>query len=209
MPVQLRFDTGLAGAEYVTRELWRLATLERCPLHPRGGCGFARHGTYARKTPAGTLIARWYCRLGHQTFSLLPDHLAARFPGTLAGIEQVVSTVQAAPSLSACVESLRPDPVSLPSAQRWIRRRLRPVRALLPRVVTMLPERLAGCPPMIASMRQRLGVDCLLVALRGTLSAQLHVLACPLGFAYRGGVPCARPGGRQHDMGPDPPPAPA
>ncbi len=209
MPVQLRFDTGLAGAEYVTRELWRQARLECCPLHPRGGCGFARHGTYARKTPAGTLVARWYCRLGHQTFSLLPDHLAARFPGTLAEIERVVSTVQAAASLSACVESLRPDWVSLPSALRWIRRRLALLRALLPRVVTMLPQRLAGCLPTIAAMRQRLGVDAVLVALRGTLSAQLHVLARPLGFAYRGGAPCARPGGRQHDMGPDPPSAPA
>jgi hypothetical protein len=52
-------------------------------MHPRQQCGFVRHGTYARKTPAGTLIARWYCRLGHCTFSLLPDHLAARFPDTL------------------------------------------------------------------------------------------------------------------------------
>ena len=83
MPVQLRFDTGLAGAEYVTRELWRRAILPRCPLHPRGGCGLARHGSYARKRPAGTRIARWYCPQGHRTFSLLPDHLAARFPGTL------------------------------------------------------------------------------------------------------------------------------
>ncbi|MBC7954942.1 MAG: hypothetical protein H7Y33_03605 [Cytophagales bacterium] len=209
MPVQLRFVTGLAGAEYVTRELWRLATLECCPLHPRGGCGFARHGTYARKTPAGTLIARWYCPRGHQTFSLLPDHLAARFPGTLAEIERVGATVEAAPSLSACVEELRPDPVSLPSALRWIRRRLAPVRALLPRVVTMLPQCLAGCPPRIATMRQRLGVDCLLPALRGTLSTHLHVLLRPLGFADRACAPGAGPGGRQHDMGPDPPPAPS
>lgn len=209
MPVQLRFDTGLAGAEYVTRELWRQATLNCCPLHPRGGCGFARHGTYARKTPANTLIARWYCPLGHQSFSLLPDHLAARFPGTLAEIEQVVATVQAAPSLSACVEQLRPDPVSLASALRWIRRRLAPLRALLPRVVTLLPQRFAGCSPTITSLRQRLGVDELLPALRGTLERHLHVLARPLGFADRAALPSARPGGHQHDMGPDPPLAPA
>jgi hypothetical protein len=54
IPVQLRFETGLTGAHYVTREGWREARLSRCPLHPRGGCGFARHGTYERKTPAGT-----------------------------------------------------------------------------------------------------------------------------------------------------------
>lgn len=50
------------------------------PSSPQGGCGFARHGTYRRVTPAGTLIPRWYCPQGHCTFSLLPDHLAARRP---------------------------------------------------------------------------------------------------------------------------------
>ena len=131
MPVQLRFNTGLAGEQYVTRELWRQARLERCPLHPRGGCGFTRHGTYQRKSPAGTHIARWYCRLGHQTFSLLPDHLAARFPGTLAEIERVVAAAERASSVQACADALRPDPVSLPSAMRWVRRRLARVHALL------------------------------------------------------------------------------
>ena len=53
MPVQLRFETGLTGAEYVTREAWREARLSHCPLHPRGGCGFARHGTYERKSAGG------------------------------------------------------------------------------------------------------------------------------------------------------------
>lgn len=207
MPVQLRFHTGLAGAEYVTRELWRQATLNSCPLHPRGGCGFARHGTYPRKTPAGTRITRWYCPLGHKTFSLLPDHLAARFPGTLAEIEQVVATVQAAPSLATCVETLRPDPVTLPSALRWIARRVAPVRALLPRIVSLLPELFTDTPPVITLMRQRLGVDGLLPALRSTLSPQLHALARPLGFAHRVSLPSPRPGGGQHDMGPDPPPA--
>ena len=27
-----------------------------------GSCSFTRHGTYRRKWPRGTLIARWYCR---------------------------------------------------------------------------------------------------------------------------------------------------
>lgn len=205
MPVQLRFHTGLAGNEYVTRELWRQATLNPCPLHPRGGCGFARHGTYPRKTPAGTRIARWYCPRGHKTFSLLPDHLAARFPGTLAEIEQVVATVEAAPSLAACVDKLRPDPVTLPSALRWIRRRLTPVRALLPRVVSLLPELFTDTPALITSMRKLLGADALLVPLRCTLSPQLHALARPLGFAYRVSCPAPRPGGVQHNIGPDPP----
>jgi hypothetical protein len=62
---------------------WLSATLPRCPLHPQGGCGFARHGTYERVSPPGTRVARWYCPEGHCTFSLLPDCLAARLSGTL------------------------------------------------------------------------------------------------------------------------------
>jgi hypothetical protein len=66
---------------------------------PNGGCGFARHGTYyARGTPPGTEIARWYCLTGHCTFSLLPDCLAARLPGTLAEVESVVRAVEQAPT---------------------------------------------------------------------------------------------------------------
>ena len=61
-PVQLRYETGLTGEEYVRAEAWRDARLERCPNHPHGGCSVACHGTYARKTPRGAKIARWYCR---------------------------------------------------------------------------------------------------------------------------------------------------
>ena len=121
MPVQLRFETGLTGADYVTREAWREARLSRCPLHPRGGCGFSSHGTYERKSPAGTLIARWYCPQGHCTFSLLPDHLAARFPGTLCEIEHVVATVEQAKSVEAAADALRRDAITLASAIRWVR----------------------------------------------------------------------------------------
>ena len=55
------------------------------------------HGTYARKTPRGTQIARWYCPESHMTFSLLPDCLAARLPGTLDEVEQVVAHADAGP----------------------------------------------------------------------------------------------------------------
>lgn len=209
MPVQLRFDTGLAGAEYVNRELWRWATLACCPLHPRGGCGFARHGSYARKTPAGTRIARWYCPQGHCTFSLLPDHLAARFPGTLAEIERVAAAAEAAHSLQACADALRPEPIGLPGALRWLRRRLDAVRTLLPIVVTLLPQLLQGCAPTIAAVRRHLGVDEALSTLRGVLAEQLPALAFPLGFLHRargGGHPG---GGVQQHMGPDPPVAAA
>jgi hypothetical protein len=207
--VQLRFNTGLAGEQYVTRELWRQASLQRCPLHPRGGCGFARHGTYERKRPPGTRVARWYCRRGHQTFSLLPDHLAARFPGTLSEIEQVVAAAQSASSLQVCANTLRLDPVSLPSAMRWVRRRLTLMRSLLPIVVAMMPQVLLGCVPTIAGLRECLAVDwatgSVLVRLRDLLSVHLTALAYPLGFRHR----CAS-GGEHHSelqqhKGPDPP----
>ena len=213
MPVQLRYETGLAGEHYVSGEHWRLARLDRCPLHPSGGCGFARHGTYARKTPAGTLIARWYCRLGHSTFSLLPDHLAARFPGTLHDIEQVVAAAEGtgagAPSLQSCADALRPDPVTLPSAMRWVRRRLARVRPLLQVAVSMAPQHLLGCPPTIAGVRQRLGLvsvqDCALVRLRGLLARHLPALAYPVGFRHRAVLGGEDSAALQQHMGPDPP----
>lgn len=214
MPVQLRFNTGLAGEQYVTRELWRQARLDRCPLHPRGGCGFTRHGTYERKRPAGTYVARWYCPLGHQTFSLLPDHLAARFPGTLAEIERVVAAAERASSVQACADALRPVTVSLPSAIRWVRRRLARVHALLPIVVAMVPQHLQGCAPTIEAFHERLvaapavggsAVDSALVRLRDLLSVHLAALAYPLGFRHRGPGAGEHQGEPQQHMGPDPP----
>lgn len=205
MPVQLRFDTGLAGAEYVTRELWRSATLDRCPLHPRGGCGFARHGSYERKAPAGTRIARWYCRLGHCTFSLLPDHLAARFPGTLAEIEQVAAAAEEATSLEACAHALRPEPIGLPGAVRWLRRRLDAVRRLMSTVVAMVPQLLKDCAPTVAAVRRHLQVGEVLPRLRQLLAVHLPALAVPLGFRHRRRGGDAAAGEVQQQMGPDPP----
>ena len=62
-----------------------------------GGCGFARHGTYPRKTPPGMRVTRYYCPTAHETFSLLPDCLASRFPSDLDDLERVVTTAATAP----------------------------------------------------------------------------------------------------------------
>ena len=196
------------------------------PAAPAWGCGFTRHGTYQRKSPAGTHIARWYCRLGHQTFSLLPDHLAARFPGTLAEIERVVAAAERASSVQACADALRPVTVSLPSAMRWVRRRMAPVHALLPIVVAMVPQHLQGCAATIQAFHERLvaaapaagsvtpavvdsapgsAPSSVLVRLRDLLCVHLAALAYPLGFRHRGpGAGEHRTGLQQH-MGPDPP----
>ena len=206
MPVQLRFETGLTGADYVTRQGWRLATLERCPLHAQGGCGFARHGTYERESPPGTEVARWYCRKGHCTFSLLPDHLAARLPGTLSEIEHVVTTVEQARSLEAAANQLRSDDISLPSAIRWVRRRLDPVRDLLTILVGLLPQQLLGCAPRITDLRARLGCAQVLVSLRALAAVHLAALRAPLGLRPPPYVRGKRKSPRQQQMGPAPPP---
>ena len=205
MPVQLRFETGLTGADYVTREGWRLASLAHCPLHRRGGCGFAGHGTYDRKHPPGTKIARWYCPQGHCTFSLLPDNLAARFPGTLAEIEQVVAAVEQAPSLEAAADRLRRDDITLPSAVRWVRRRVGPVRRLLTTVVGLFPQFLLGCVPTITELRVRLACAQVLLALRPLAAAHLPALARPLGFRPPPDARGEREKRFQQHLGPDPP----
>jgi hypothetical protein len=136
---------------------------------------------------------------------LLPDHLAARFPGTLSQIEQVVATVEQASSLEAAADRLRGDDITLPSAVRWVRRRVAPVRRLLTIVVGLLPQWLQGCVPQIVALRERLACDEALMLLRALAAVQLPSLSRPLGF-----LPPLLLGGErnptlQHHMGPDPP----
>lgn len=202
--VQLRYETGHTSEEYVSRQAWREASLPRCPHHPRGGCSFARHGTYERKSPAGTRIARWYCPESHTTFSLLPDCLAARLPGTLNELEDVVAAVEQAPSLEAAASILRLD-IELPGALRWLRRRVAWVHQCLLLVIGLLPDRFAGCAATVTAFQARLDDDAVLILLRALVAGQLPQLPSPLGFyppaTYRGD-PTSVP---QQPMGPDPP----
>ena len=207
--MQLRYQTGLTGEQYVRVEAWRDARLERCPNHPHGGCSLAGHGTYARKTPRGALIARWYCRESHTTFSLLPDCLAARFPGELDEVEAVVAHAEQAPSLAAAADALRPDTVELPGAMRWVARRVRLVHHVLTIVIGLLPEHLMRCVAEVGAVRARLGTDSALRTLRVLTAAQLPVLPAPLGFQPHRLGTTNRNQAHQHNMGPDPPPVPA
>ena len=147
-PVQLRQEWALTSEEYVSQQGWLKATLARCPLHPRGGCGFSGHGTYPRKLPSGMRVARWYCPTGKTTFSLLPDCLASRLSGSLDEVEQVVATVEAKQAEGASLEkvaaALRPDLMDARSAVRWVRRRVVAVKVVLLALVTLLPGRLGG-----------------------------------------------------------------
>jgi hypothetical protein len=203
--VQLRYECGLTGEEYVNQQAWCNASLTRCPLHPQGGCGFARHGTYQRLSPSGTLIARWYCPQGHRTFSLLPDCLAARLPGTLIEVEAVVKRVEQAGSLAAACSTLRLD-IYLPGALRWVRRRVQAIHASLSVLMGLMPERFSGCEPRLCSFTDRLGIVSVLPVLRQMAAPFVLQLLAPLGFrprSMRVGKPDCR---FQHSMGPDPPP---
>ena len=202
--MQLRFECALTGAEYVTQEGWLSATLPRCPLHPNGRCGFARHGTYERVSPPGTRVARWYCPTGHRTFSLLPDCLAARLSGTLAEVEAVVCAAEQAPSREALCLEQRQD-IELPGALRWVRRRVQDVHASLTTLKGLLGEPFLRVEPTVTGFRARLGVAEVLVALRAIAAPWLAALPAPLGFAPRR---CARGHAGQlvqHGAGPDPP----
>jgi len=204
--MQLRFACAYTGVEYVSERAWEKASLPRCPLHPGGGCGFARHGTYPRVSPPGTRIARWYCPKAGRTFSLLPDCLSARLKGTLSELEAVVRGIEQAPSLEAACTALRPE-IELPGVLRWARRRVHAVHSALHLLRGLMPERFEGCRPRLEAFAERLGVSEALVALRAIAADLLHRLPSPLGFVPRrqpGGAP---PRGRPHQVGADPPQA--
>ena len=202
--MQLRDPSSLTSEAYVAQRGWQDATLARCPRHPAGGCGFARHGTYPRTTPVVMRITRYYCPTAHETFSLLPDCLASRFPGDLPDLERVVATVDTARSIEAAADGLRPD-IVLPSAVRWVRRRLTLVRATLLAVVTLLPD-LCGGTVHLGAVRAALDTDHALVTLRTRAAGLLPVLPRPLGFAPHPRRPRAPGPPRQHGMGADPGP---
>ena len=169
----------------------------------------ASHGTYARKTPPGAKVPRWYCRESHTTISLLADCLAARLPGTLDTLEAVVAHAEQAESLAAAADALRRDAVELPGAMRWVARRVRLVHHVLTLVIGLLPEPLARCIAEMGAVRTRLETETALRALRTLVAEQLPVLPAPLGFRPHHLGATNRKRARQHNMGPDPPPAPA
>jgi len=206
--VVVRYATTLTSEQYVTQQAWRTATLKRCPVHPEGGCGLGGHGSYPRVRPAGIRVARLRCPKAGVTISLLPDFLAARMTGTLREVEDVVATAERAQSREAAAGQLRPadeaEAVTLPSALRWLRRRLAPVRAALLAAVTLLPE-LTGCAPTVAAVRERLGVEEVLMDLRSRTMGPLRALRAPVGLCARARRATRPRQPAPHEVGPDPP----
>jgi hypothetical protein len=203
--MQLRFGTSLTAEEYVRCRAWREATLAQCPVHPEGGCSFARHGTYRRVHPTGTQIPRWYCPEGHCTFSLLPDCFASRLPGSLHMLDQIVAEIERARSIESAANTLRTDDITLPSAIRWIQRRFKLVHIALTALLALLPERFLRCHATVLSLRDRLRADYALPRVREIAADYLEAVPPPLGFSpYRSSKD--EPNELfQHDKGPDPP----
>jgi hypothetical protein len=212
--VQFRHACQLTAEEYRSQRFWELARLESCPLHPKGGCGFSRHGSYGRVEPPGTRIARFRCLLARVTFSLLPDCFASRVKGRLIDIEQIADQVERQDgTLEELAVRMRPVAQSDPDGDhvagtlKWMRRRRRWVTAALTIALGLLPEKLAGRQPTLADFRAALGVEQVLLALRELLAPHLAQLPPPLGFGPRS-IPRKKAAHRlQHESGPDPPDA--
>ncbi|MCG5051479.1 MAG: hypothetical protein KA712_21070 [Myxococcales bacterium] len=149
-------------------------------------------------------VARYYCPTAHRTFSLLPDCLASRLSGSLEEVEAVVTAVEAAPSIEAAADRLRPD-IELPGAVRWVRRRYSATRAALLVLVTSTPALLGNCEPTLAEVRQRLGTP-VLRHVRAESEKQLGALPAPVGFGPRSRAASRLWTPREHETGPDPPP---
>lgn len=187
--MQLLWESPVADDRYVAERAWERAVLDACPFHPEGGCGIQKLGTYRRVTPAGVHVARWWCPQMRRSISLLPTFLAARLSGTLAAVEAVVAAVEQAGGVAAALEQVHPaeaeDAISLESAKRSMRRRLRAVYAALRALVTLMPERLAGITPTISALRSALSTDRVLATLRALAAVHLRSLPAPLGFRAR------------------------
>jgi hypothetical protein len=187
--MQLSWKGPVADDRYVADRAWERAVLCTCPIHPGGGCGLQRLGTYGRVAPAGARVARWWCPVARKSISLLPSFLAARLSGTLDEVEAVVAAVEEAGGVTAALEAVHPadaeDAVGLQCALRSMRRRVGAVHAVLLAIITLLPERFAGVMPTITSLRAALSTRRVMVTLREVAAQHLHVLPTPLGLAAR------------------------
>ena len=117
----------------------------------------------------------------------------------------MVAAVEQAAGLEAAADALRPDDVTLPTALRWTRRRVRMVYTALTVVVSLLPDLCLGTSPTIESFRILLGCETALIALREATFVHLPELPRPLGFRppQQGSGGHKRP--FQQHKGPDPP----
>ncbi len=202
--VQVRLATPSTGEHYVTGKLWTQATIASCPWHPGGGCGFCRHGTYERITPAGCRVARWYCPETGCTVSALPDCLAARRSGTLVELETRLLAVERTGSLTGATHITRTE-IELPGALRYLSRLRTDVHGALAIVRGLDPERFLDVVPTLSAFAALLGVVSVLMALRAEYPASLPTLPAPLGFDPPRNARDSGTSACQHRAGRDPP----
>lgn len=180
-----------------------------CPLCAPGKCRLEPLAPYLRKLPSVAFVARFYCRVQHTTFSLLPDFYASRVPGLLDGLERAAVAVEGGGGTEHTANTLRPadapEAVTLGAAVAWVRRRVRWVTALLAIVGSLLPELFAGVERSVRAFSEHLGIPSVLVALRGICERHLHALPRPLGLNPRTPVAVPRRRASRQSMGPDPP----
>ncbi len=201
--MQIRLATSTTSELYLTGKLWQSATLKSCPWHPKGGCGFARHGTYRRVKPANVHVARWYCPRAQCTVSALPDCLASHRSGTLEQCEAIVRVAEKQPSIEAACRQLRTD-IELPGAVRYITRQVRDIHVALKAIKGLYPTRFIG-EPTLTDFSSSIQAPCVLMALREIVSRYLPQLPTPLGFnprPFASQLNAPRP---QQRMGRDPP----
>lgn len=87
--------------------------------------------------------------------------------------------VESGPSFEAAADVLRPD-VTLPSAVRWVRRRVNAIRMFLRVLVTLSPM-LIGCAPTALAVRNAIGS----ATLRSIAVEQIAAIPRPLGLCPR------------------------
>ena len=186
MPVQIVFESGHTSESYVSDCGWEQASIERCP---RCGGRIPSHGTYERKSPEGTRVARFYCRRCRMTVSLLPHFLAAGYGETLDVQRKAVEAVERCPTFDEAARVMRPD-IEIQGARRWLRRRVRRHRLGLLLLVTALGTAPAAMTP---------------AEVRAAAAELLQQLPTPAGLAHRRMGHWLEARRLQHAMGPDPP----
>ena len=199
----MRLTTLSTSEEYSTGKLWERATISRCPWHPLGGCGFARHGTYGQVKPANIRVARWYCPQQKRTISALPDCLASHRSGTLDECEAVVCTLENAISIEAACRDLRTE-IELPGVLRYVARLVRDIYQALKAIKGLFPLRFSG-KPTLSGFSQQLQTRTVLMDLRSIASDFLAQLPTPIGFNPSRDSTHTIKSPFQHRVGRDPP----
>lgn len=207
--MQVRLRIALTSEQYVSQQAWREASLPCCPLG-HDPCRAVGHGSYERKRPAGTRVARRWCKPCGVSIGLLPDFLASRVSGTLDEFEQTAAAAEQAPSQWKAAEQARPHDGAFESAVKWVRFRIQTVRELLGSAVGLVRE-LLGCEPTLGAVRDRLGLagGGVLRTLRALCERHLESLAAPLGLVPRPDAVAKRKRRHPQSTGPDPPRASA